>query len=182
MDCKITYTEKGRAAAAFTLIELMVATGLGTLMLAVMLTAVLYGARAFVAMDNYLVMDQKSEQALDYLSREIREADHLTAFASNNISFVDNTGTTVQYQYDSNSQTLDRISGGVTNKYLTGCDSLTFSIYQRTPMSNTFEPFSTISYTNAKLIEINWHCSQAIQSATANSESSQSAKVVIRNH
>jgi|SRR5882757_10714501 len=180
MDCKITFTKKGRAA--FTLIELMIATGLGTLMLAVMFAAVVYGARAFAAMDNYVVMNQKSEQALDYLSREIREADHLTAFASNSISFVDNTGATVQYQYDTTAQTLDRISGGVTNKYLSGCDSLTFSIYQRTPISNTFQPYGATSYTNAKLVEINWHCSQTLMSVKANSESSQSAKVVIRNH
>jgi Tfp pilus assembly protein PilW len=87
MDCKITSTRRGRAAAGFTLVELLVATGLGMLVLAVMLYAVLFGARAFAAMDNYLDLDQKSEQTLDWLSREIRQADHLTAFASNSISF-----------------------------------------------------------------------------------------------
>ncbi len=108
MDCKITFTKKGRAAAAFTLMELMIATGLGMLMLAVMVWVVLFGTRSFAAMDNYLDLDQKSEQTLDHLSREIRQADHLTAFASNSLSFVDNNGTTVQYQYDTNAQTLNR--------------------------------------------------------------------------
>ena len=182
MDCKITFTKKGRAAAAFTLMELMIATGLGMLMLAVMVWVVLFGTRSFAAMDNYLDLDQKSESTLDHLSREIRQADHLTAFSSSSLSFVDNTGATVQYQYDNNAQTLNRISGGVTNKYLTGCDSLTFSIYQRTPISNTFEPFSTATYTNAKLIQIDWHCFRTLASVTANTESIQSAKVVIRNH
>jgi hypothetical protein len=95
---------------------------------------------------------------------------------------LNNTGTTVQYQYDANGQTLNRITGGVTNRYLSGCDSFNFSIYQRTPISNTFEPYSTTSYTNAKLIQIDWHCSRAIAGVTANTESIQSAKVVIRNH
>src|SRR5260370_14844045 len=99
MHCKIQFTKKGRAAAAFTLMELMIATGLGMLMLAVMVWVVLFGTRSFAAMDNYLDLDQKSEQTLDHLSREIRQADHLTAFASNSLSFVDNTGATVQYQY-----------------------------------------------------------------------------------
>jgi len=182
MDCKTTFIKKGRSAAAFTLMELMVATGLGMLILAVMGWTLLFGTRAFAAMDNYLDLDQKSEQTLDHMSRDIRQADHLTAFTSSSLSFVDNSGATVQYQYDSNAQTLNRIAGGVTNKYLTGCDTLTFSIYQRTPISNTFEPFSTATYTNAKLIQIDWHCSRALASVTANTESIQSAKVVIRNH
>ena len=181
MVCKITSIKSGRIAA-FTIIELMVATALGSLVLAVMLFAVLFGARAFAAMDNYMDLDQKSEQTLDYFSRELRQADRLTAFSVNSISFVNNSGVTVQYSYDTNAQTLNRISGGVTNKYLSGCDSLTFSIYQRTPMSNTFEPFSASSYTNAKLVQIDWHCARALEQVTANSESSQSAKVVIRNH
>src|SRR5882724_5260415 len=177
MDCKITFIKRNRAAAAFTLTELMVATALGMLMLAVMLWAVLFGTRAFAAMDNYVDLDQKSEQTLDKMTREIRQADHLTAFTSNSISFVDNTGATVQYQYDTTALALNRISGGVTNTYLRGCDSLNFSIYQRTPISNAFEPYSTTSYTNAKVIEINWDCSRKIMSTKANTESIQSAKV-----
>jgi type II secretory pathway pseudopilin PulG len=155
--------------AGYTLVELLVATALGMVALAVVCAAVLYGSRAFVAMTNYLDLDEQSEQALDKMSREIRQADHLTAFASNDVSFADISGNTIRYLYQ-------------TNTYLTGCDMLTFSIYQRSTISNTFEPVSTSSYTNAKLVAINWNCSRDIQASRANSESAQSAKILIRNN
>ena len=166
----------------YTLVEFMVATGVGALVLMMVAYLIVYGARSFVAMANYLDLDQHSQQSLDQLSREIRQADHLTAFSTNDLTFVDGNGNTVEYQYDSNGLALNRITGGVTNTLLTGCNSLSFSIYQRNPMSNQFEPYSTTTYTNAKMIEINWNCSRNIMSAKANTESIQSAKVEIRNH
>lgn len=183
MVCRITFNKAGlHREAGYTLVELLVATALGMVALAVVCVAVLYGSRAFVAMTNYLDLDEQSEQCLDKMSRELRQADHLTAFASNDVSFADVSGNTIRYLYDTNSKSLKRIAGGATNLYLTGCDTLTFSIYQRTPISNTFEPVSTSSYTNAKLLAINWNCSRDIQASRANSDSAQSAKVVIRNH
>ncbi|MDB6065920.1 MAG: hypothetical protein JWR26_2128 [Pedosphaera sp.] len=181
MDFKTTFTKR-HITAGFTLVEFMTASALGTLVLAVMCLSVLYCSWAFAAITNYSDLDLKSEQTLDKMSREIREADHMTYFASNSITFADNTGATVQYQYDSNAKTLNRIAGGSTNAFLTGCNSLLFSIYQRTPISNTFQPYSTSTYTNAKVIQIDWKCSRNIEAATANTESVESAKIVIRNH
>ncbi len=181
MDCKTTFI-RNRPRGGYTLVEFMVSAALGTLALAVICWATLYGSRAFAAMANYLALDQQSQQTLDKMSREIREADHLTSFASNDLTFVDNTGATVEYNYNTNAQKLYRITGGVTNAYLTNCDSLYFSIYQRTPISNSFEPYSTTTYTNAKVIELDWHCFGNLNAASANTESIQSAKIVIRNH
>jgi|SRR5579859_3719261 len=166
----------------YTLAEFLVATGLGGLLLTVVAYLIVFGARSFVATANYLDLDQHSQQSLDQMSREIRQADHLTSFSTNDLTFVDGNGNSVEYKYDSNGKALDRIIGGVTNTLLTGCDSLIFSIYQRNPMSNQFEPYSTSTYTNAKMIEINWNCSRTIMTAKANTESIQSAKIEIRNH
>ncbi|MDB6067298.1 MAG: hypothetical protein JWR26_3506 [Pedosphaera sp.] len=184
MVCKITSTRASTRArpGGFTLVELMIATGLGSLLLLVVASLMVFGTRSFVAMANYLDLDQHSQQTLDQVSREIRQADHLTSFATNDLAFVDNSGVSVEYKYDANARTLAKIKSGVTNTLLTGCDSLTFSMYQRTPTSNTFEPFATTTYTNAKMIEITWNCSRTILSAKANTESIQSAKVEIRNH
>jgi Tfp pilus assembly protein PilW len=180
MVCKITSTRARRGG--YTLVEFMVATGLGALVLTVIAYLIVYGARSFVATANYLDLDQHSQQSLDQMSREIRQADHITSFATNDLTFLDSSGSSVEYQYDSNAKKLNRIKGGVTTTLLTGCDSIAFSIYQRNPMSNAFEPYSTSTYTNAKLVEITWNCSRTIMTAKANTESIQSAKVEIRNH
>src|SRR5260370_12825326 len=171
MVCKTTSTRARRGG--YTLVEFMIATGTGALVLLVVAYLIVYGARSFVATANYLDLDQHSQQSLDQMSREIRQADHLTAFSASDLTFLDSSGNSVEYQYDSNGKALNRIKGGATNTLLTGCDSVTFSIYQRNPMSNSFEPYSTSTYTNAKMIEINWSCSRAILSAKANTESIQ---------
>jgi prepilin-type N-terminal cleavage/methylation domain-containing protein len=183
MVCKTTFTSKSRGLqAGFTLVEFLIATGLGAMLLTVVAFLMVYACRSFISMANYLDLDQHSQQSMDKMSREIRTADHLTAFATNDLSFLDQNGNTVRYLYDANAQALERISGGVTNNYLTGCNWASFTIYQRNPISNTFEPYSTSTYTNAKMIEITWNCSRTILSAKANTESIQSAKVELRNH
>ena len=83
--------------------------------------------------------------------------------------------------YDANSQTLTRIkTGEATTTNLIGCDSLSFSIFQRTPSNNTFQPYPTTMVTKTKLVELTWNCSRKVLGATANTEGMQSAKIVIR--
>ncbi|HSU55784.1 MAG TPA: hypothetical protein VLT36_17140, partial [Candidatus Dormibacteraeota bacterium] len=130
---------------------------------------------------NYMELDLYSQQTLDKMSKEIRQAQQLISFSSNSISFSDINTNTVQLTYDPTAGTLNRIIGGATNVYLTGCDSLQFSIYQHTPMSNSFDCYDPAYVTNAKLLQVSWVCSRKILGAKVNTESVQSAKIALRN-
>lgn len=180
MACRTTSTSGRRAG--FTLVEMLFAVAVGTLALAVVCSLMRYGALSFVAMANYVDLNQQSQQTLDRMTRAIRQTDLLISFTTNRIAFTNGDGSSLQFVYDKSAGKLRQVSGGQTNTLLTGCDSLTFSMYQRTPISNSFLPYSTGSTTNAKVIELDWHCYRTILSAQANTESIQSAKVVIRNH
>jgi len=146
------------------------------------LMVVYYTTQSFAAMYNYLDLDLTSQQAIDRMSKEVRGAMQLTAFASNDVSLLDANGNPLRYVYDAGAGTLLRVSGGQTNTWLTGCDSLQFSIYQHTPISNTFDCYDPAYVTNTKLLQVSWVCSRKILGAKVNTESAQSAKIAIRNN
>ena|SRR5438552_18397924 len=104
----------------------------------------------------------------------------LTAYSATNLTFQDYDGGTLQYVYDPARQTLTRTKGSTNETLLTGCSSLQFSIFQRSPCSNTFLPYSTSTVTNTKLIELTWNCYRTVMGTKVNTECMQSAKVVIR--
>ena len=180
MACKITFT-KGRRTA-FTLIELLVVSAVSLVVLLSVLSFFIFSTRSFTAMTNYLDLDQKTQLALDKMSQQIRQVNLLTAYTTNSLTFQDYDGVTLQYTYDPTARTLTRTKSGTSEMLLTSCDSLAFSIFQRTPMSNTFQPYSTATTTNTKVIELTWNCSRTILGIKVNTESMQSAKVVIRNN
>ena len=57
-----------------TLVEVMVSVALGSMVLAMAGSLWLFGSRSFAAMGNYTDLDAKSRNALDLMSRDIREA------------------------------------------------------------------------------------------------------------
>jgi hypothetical protein len=85
-----------------------------------------------------------------------------------------------RYQYDPSAKTLARLSNTGTNLLLTNCNYLTFGVYQRNTISNTYEQFTNATAATCKVVQFEWICSRDVLGATLNTESVQSAKVVIR--
>jgi prepilin-type N-terminal cleavage/methylation domain-containing protein len=167
---------------AFTLVEVMVATGLAGIVVTVIGMLSYFTSRSFVAATNYTDMALLSRMALDNMSRTIRQARQVTAYSSNSISLLDANGNTVQYTLNPTTQKLVAVSGGVTNTYLSGCNSLQFWIYQRTPKSNNFVCYDPAYVTNAKLVQVTWSCSRQILGSNVNNEVVESASICLRNH
>src|SRR5262245_58119731 len=126
MDFKTTCIN--RRNSAFTLVELMVAIAVGMVVMAGVMSFLFFSSRSFIALGNYLDLDQRTQLALDKMSREIRQVHKLTSYASTNLTFEDADGP-LSYTYNPTKQVLTRTKGGVTETLLTGCDSLQFSIY-----------------------------------------------------
>src|SRR5256885_12440772 len=66
----------------------MVATGVGSVVLAAVMALSLFSARSFAALGNYVDLDIKSRTALDQMSSDIRQADKLTAASTNSLTYV----------------------------------------------------------------------------------------------
>ena len=171
-----------KKAQGFSLVELLVSTAIASLVALVVVSLMFFTSRSFVAATNYADMAMASRMALDNMSRNIRQARQVTACTSNSISLLDASGNPLQYSLNPSKQSLVCVSAGVTNTYLTGCNSLQFWIYQRTAISNTFACYNPASVTNAKLVQVTWSCSRQIFGANVNNEVVESASICLRNH
>jgi hypothetical protein len=181
MECKNTSISVHRQAA-FTMIEMLVASSLALALAAVIATLTYHCSYSFVSMANYTDMNKQSQLALDKLSKEIRQARGLIAYSTNSITLLDADGVSFKLTYNPSARTLTKLAGGNTTTYLTECNALNFFVYQHTIISNTFACYNTANVTNARVIQMTWKCSRDIRGKKATSDSVQSAEIVIRNH
>jgi type II secretory pathway pseudopilin PulG len=179
-----------RQQAAMTLLELLVAMGLGTLVLAVVLVLTVFAARTFIALGNYSNLDQQSRLAADNMTREMRQATSIVAWQTNansrSLTLTNATqGYGMRYWWDSSSRNLwvRKSNENADRVVLTGCDRWDFALWQRTPqpnLTNVFYP--ALSPAQCKLVDMTWKCSRAVVStALLNTETVQTAQIVLRN-
>jgi len=170
-----------------TLVEIMIGAGIGSLTGAAILALVFFSARSFAALSNYVDLDVYSRNALDKMCSEIRQANRLMVYSPTNLQFEavdpDSGATnTLTYTYDSTAGTLKRIYAGQTTTLLKEINpgSLQFLIFQRNPVGGSVDQFTTTDPSLCKVVQMSWICSRNILGKKANTESVQSAKVVIR--
>lgn len=164
-----------------TLVEILISTGIGVLAMTAICSFYFFSNRSFAAQYNYVDMDQFSHKALDQLSQQIRQVKALTEFSTNRLVFTDYDDGTLSFTFDPTAKTLVRAKGAQRDVLLVGCDSLTFSIFQRNPVAGTYDQYPTADVATCKLIQVQWLCSrQLFGNVQLNTESMQSAKIVIR--
>jgi hypothetical protein len=164
-----------------TLVEMMVAVGIGGVVLAALASLTFYTSRSFAAMSNYADLDRQSRNALDRMTQKVRSASKLTSFASNEVSLLYG-GQTLRYTYSPTTKTFTENLGSASTVLLKDCQQLQFSMFQRNVMSNSFDQFTTSTTNQAKSLIVTWTCSRSLLGNLINSESVQSARIVIRNN
>jgi prepilin-type N-terminal cleavage/methylation domain-containing protein len=171
-----------RCRAGVTLIELLVALGVGSLVLAGLAALMFYTGRSFAALTNYVDLDTYSRNALDTMSREIRQTRRLTEGTATRLAFEDFDGGALVYQYNADARTLTRSKNGVQDAepLLKECNFLQFSMFQRNPINGKYDQYPTATAAQCKLVQLRWICSRDLIQARRNTESVQSAKIVIR--
>jgi Tfp pilus assembly protein PilW len=180
---RLTERALRRKQAGAFLFEYLFALGIGALVATVLLGLTVYSGRTFVALANYTDMNACGVRAMDILSRDVRQAVGLTSYAINQL--VLNNGTNaaaLTYTYDPLKRTLVREQNGNSTTLLTECDSLQFSIYQRTPLAGTYDQYPTALATNCKVLSAKWNCSRTILGIKCTTQTDEEAKIVIRKH
>lgn len=174
--------KQGRSRLAFTLVEMLVGTGVGSLVLLCAAQITMYTARSFVAMGNYNDLDRYSRTALDNMSRDIRGAKSVGSYATNQLVLTNMDGTVFSYTWDPSSGNVTRLWGTDSRVVLSGCDYFCFQIWQRNPTTNFwFTNSCNASPYMTKLVDVSWRCSRQILQQKVNTESVQTAKICIRN-
>jgi len=177
------HSEKKRSLSGFTLLEMMIAMGLGALILTAACSFFIFCSKSMAGLSNYYDLDRTSRNALDVMTANIRQADHLIGFATNQLVFTNVNGTAFSFTYNAPKQTLVCTNKGASTVLLTNCDILNFYLYSGVNTNAGFGFFSTTNISNAKLIEVQWHCYRPTYGADTNSntENIQSAQIVVRN-
>lgn len=180
--------------AGFTLVEMLVGMGTASMLIASVVALGMYSTRTFNMVGNYVDLDAQSRHAADILGREIRDSSALLAFSTNNPAYLkltnDTAGVVVTIKYDKNTGTLVMTKTGQTSQtLLTDCNSWTFSLFDRhpaiTPTNITFYAATNgagkLDPSFCKVIDLSWECSRTIFGAKFNTESVQTAQIVLRN-
>lgn len=182
MDFKATSTKgllRG-SNSAFTLVEVMVSMAAGMLVMGTLASFSMYTAKNFAATANYVDLDTFSRLALDKITRDIRQAARLTECTSTRMALLQSGGGTLTFTYDPTGKTLTRTEGSASQVLLRDCESLSFSMYQRNPIGGSYDQYAAATVATCKLISIQWVCARRVLGQIRNSESVQTAKVVIR--
>lgn len=166
-----------KSLRGMTLVEMMVAVAVASLILAVIATASMTSSLWFAALANYVDMDAKSRNALDQMTLKIRQAGALTEFSPTHLKFASpgQTNSFLVYDWDAASGSLMEWNTGdsTTNTLLTGCNQLTFSLYNASFASTT-------NLSQGKGLSVNWKCSRTVLGRTT-TEDMQQALIVLRN-
>lgn len=187
-------SHRRQAKAGVSLVEIMIAMAVGSLVMAAVSSLTMYAAKATTAMVNYTDLDNKSRYALDVISREIRQANAVLSFQTNlpvkSLTLTNSTqGAAITFTYDSNARTVVMSKTGQPDlTALTECDHWDFSLYQRTPYITAtnvlYYPATNtagvLTVSLCKLINLSWKCSRTIFAQKVNTESVQAAQIVLR--
>ena len=183
-----------------TLVELLIAIGISGMVFVVVGMMIFFSGRSYAALANYVDLDNKSRQSLDVMSKEIRQVDAVIGIGTATLSSgkvvtnqlvvsgkeADGSPYTNTYSYSPGSSdkalTRNKVGGLYPGRttLLTGCTYLNFGMFTRVPKDGTLDQFDAADYTTCKVVQIDWICSRKIFNQSDNTESVQSAKIVIR--
>jgi hypothetical protein len=117
---------------------------------------------------------------MDVMSRDIRTANGMVSFSAKEFTLEDANGANLTYRYDPSAQTVTRVTGNRSRVILKECERFNFRVCQRTPMGAMTEIYPAATVATAKVIDLSWVCSRSILGQRANTESVQTARIVIR--
>jgi len=172
----------------WTMVEMVVATGIFSISGLALATIFLFCIRSFAAMTNYATLDKCNRHAMDVVTAEIRQAQRVVSYSSNSTStsltILNGNGVNVTYSFDNTRQQFTRNDGNTT-VLLTNCNLVAFGLYVRPPASNSFDMYPLNTGVNwqqqVKTIQLTWKTSMNIcPTAQVNSEDVQTACIVIR--
>jgi type II secretory pathway pseudopilin PulG len=185
---------KSRRQSAMSLVELMFASAISTVVIAIVMLLVVYAVRSFAALANYQILDQASSTTANEMSREIREATSVINFQNAGstkwVEFANTNASpvyTIRYEWTEADQTLTSKRSDQTDAevLLEGCERWDFTFQQRTPLKGPAFGFSTnmVNQAECKVVTMTWKCSRALGGGTSlfNTESVQTAQIVLRN-
>lgn len=141
-----------RAHSGFTIVELLVASTLGAIAMAALLSCFVFLARNFTRLSNYRTLETESRKAMTYLQADLAQAVAVKTGTLPSASTLTLTlpASEVTYTYDSTNLRLRRQATAGTGSdqfllYGTGCRCLTFAFSYTTGYNGTVSDQFTVA-------------------------------------
>jgi prepilin-type N-terminal cleavage/methylation domain-containing protein len=179
MVFKTTSTKRNASRGGFTLVELLIAVVIAVLLLAVCLALSLYTSRSIASLTDSVDLGARSRHAIDYMSKKLRQASAVNSFSSNSVA-VTFKGNSLTYAYDPTTRELVETDQGVKRTLLNDCEELTFSLFERAPLVNSYEQYPASAISEAKVIKVSWRCGRTLVGRESGSAEMASARIVLR--
>jgi hypothetical protein len=182
ITCLNNQRKNRRRQAAFTLVELVIASGVGSLVVLVLASLSLFSSQHFAFLAEQLTLQSRSLQMSDQFSKDAREARRVLVANPHLLTLDHGAKGTVTYAYLPPLKTVVRQAGlGTARTLLTDVEAVNFSGYQRTPKKGEFQPYAIASTNEIKVVYCSWRCAKTRAGSTAKSvRESQTAKAVLR--
>jgi hypothetical protein len=171
---------RAKRQAGFTYVEFIMASAITLMVATAIMYFMLFSGRSLLAMSNYCELDSKARQALDRMTREIRQATGASAYATNSLTLTMASGTSVTFSYDANKRQLLRTESGQTTVLLSQCDQTTFRMFGRVPASGTFDLVQVSTPAECKAVNISWLCSRTFVGSAIHTDNTTSAMIALR--
>jgi hypothetical protein len=182
MGCRITFTRlrAPRGAGGFTLVEAIIAAGIAAILVLVVCELSVFSGRSVAALYNYVDLDDDNRVAMDQITRDVRQANRVLGASTNMLVLEDGDGSILAYWHSPALRTVTRYRNGSYRVILRECDRLSFNIGQRNTVNGTYDVYPVATPDTAKVVNVSWLCSRTIFGRKENTESVQTARIVIR--
>ncbi len=181
MDSKFTSTRRRqRSASGIVLVEAIMAIGITGLLMLALVGISVFSGRSFVAMANYVELDDANRIAIDNITRDLRACNRVFYCTTNFLALEDYDGWYLYYVHSPYNKSLWRYKGGEVKTLLTGCEDLEFHLGKRNTQPGTLDQYPAATANEAKVVDVSWKCYREILGVKANTEAVQTAKIVIR--
>jgi hypothetical protein len=185
MVSRFTSTKRRQQrASGIALVEAMMAIGLTGLIMLALVGISMFSGRSFVAMANYVELDDGNRIAIDTITRDLRSCNRVYFCATNLLALEDYDGGSLFYFHHPWEKVLWRFRFSAGNyestPMLTGCEDLQFHLGKRNTQPGTLDQYPAAEVNEAKVVDVSWKCYREILGVKANTEAVQTAKIVIR--
>ncbi len=176
-----------------TLIEMLIATGIGAIMILIIVTLTAYAERSFAITSSHVDLESRSRLALDKLTRQLHQATAVIACQTNLpvksltvTNAVEGYMLTLSWDSDDRKLLLETVGptpeDDRTDTLLRNCDRWDFTLCNRAPVVGptqvSFDP--ALSIADCKVILMSWSCSQKLI-GKLETENVQEAQIALRN-
>jgi hypothetical protein len=162
-----------------SLVELIVATSLGAMIMTGVLTVYLLIGRSGVNTGHYVDMENQARVSLERFAQDARQASSIAWTSTNEINLLVDSAT-VTYGYDSSTKDFYRTAAGTRDVLLKGISSFTFIGYK---LDGTEVDLTNLAQAgaNTKQIQLSLKSERKSVTAAGVTNTVLSARYILRN-